>query len=293
VKAIARSLRAYYFEYLCISPLAIFLLVCTFFPIARLISFSFQLPTADSQSGFSLSLIHYQELFSQRAFRQAFGNTIFIAVVSLFLEIILGLALALLLTKNSRIIRFVRPLFILPLAIPTVVVGVIMGYFFSTSGWLNRIFMDMGVLSAPIYWMSGGLPSLCMVALADCWKVTPLVMLILLAGLESIDRTLYKAARIDGAGTWYIFRRITLPLLMPSITAAVIIRGIDAFRIFALPLILMGQNLKVIGTYAYLEYAEFNNPYTAAASAVVLLGMILFAVLVYIRLTGKRGIAAA
>ena len=116
-------------------------------------------------------------------------------------------------------------------------------------------------------------------------------MLILLAGLESIDRDLYRAARIDGANSLYIFRRITLPMLLPFITAAVIIRGIDAFRIFALPLILMGQNLKVIGTYAYLEYAEYSNPYLSAASSVLLLFMILTAVLIYIRAVGRKGMS--
>ncbi len=78
---------------------------------------------------------------------------------------------------------------------------------------------------------------------------------------------------------------------MPWISACVIIRGIDAFRIFALPLILVGQNVKVIGTYAYLEYVEFNNPYTSAASSVILLVMILIAVLLYIKAVGKKGIA--
>jgi trehalose transport system permease protein len=141
--------------------------------------------------------------------------------------------------------------------------------------------------------MAGGVRSLIMVILSDCWKVTPLVMLILLAGLAAIDRDLYRAARIDGAGGFYIFRRITLPLLLPFITAAVIIRGIDAFRIFALPLILMGQNLKVIGTYAYLEYVEYNNPYLSAASSVLLLSMILVAVLIYIKAVGRKGMGLA
>ena len=166
-----------------------------------------------------------------------------------------------------------------------------MSYLFSSLGWINRILADLGLIDSPIYWMAGGIKSLMMVTIADSWKVTPIVMLILLAGLESIDRELYKAARIDGAGSFYIFRRITLPLLMPAITCAVIIRGIDAFRIFALPLILMGQNLKVIGTFAYLEYAEFNNPYASAASSVILLFMILTAVLFYIKVAGRRGLA--
>jgi trehalose transport system permease protein len=167
-----------------------------------------------------------------------------------------------------------------------------MSYMFSTSGWINRILIDLSLMDSPVYWMAGGLKSLLMITLADCWKVTPIVMMILLAGLQSIDRDLYRAARIDGASGFYIFRRITFPLLLPFITMAIIIRGIDAFRIFALPLILMGQNLKVIGTYAYLEYMEYNNPYLSAASSVVLLVMILTGVAIYIKAVGRKGIAA-
>lgn len=285
-----RTIRKYRFEILCILPLMFFLLLFTLTPIIRVIVLSFQ-PAASLGQGPRFTLAHYRNLLAQKAFQEAFFNTVIIAAVSLVLEIGLGLILALILSKNSRSIRFLRPIFILPLAIPTVVVGVIMGYLFSNAGWINRILADLGLIQSPIYWMSGGAKSLMMVALADSWKVTPIVMLILLAGLQSIDNSLYKAARIDGAGTFYIFRRLTLPLLLPSITAAVIIRGIDAFRIFALPLILMGQNLRVIGTYAYLEYTEFNNQYTSAASSVILLFMILAAVLIYIRAVGKRGMA--
>jgi trehalose transport system permease protein len=279
-------IRKYYFEILCILPLVIFILIFTFYPVINTIILSFKSTASFDTKGFNLS--NYQQLLSDKEFREAFFNTLFIALFSLILELGLGLILALMLT--SRIIgqKILRVLFILPLAIPTVVVGVMMGYIFSTSGWLNRICLDLGFIDSPIYWMEGGIKSLIMISIADCWKVTPIVMLILLAGLENIDRSLYKAARVDGASTFYIFRRITLPLLMPSITAAVIIRGIDAFRIFALPLILMGQNLKVLGTYAYLEYMEYNNVYLSAASSVLLLIMILLAVLFYLKLAGKR-----
>ncbi len=309
-----KQIKKHRFEILCILPFITFLLIFTLTPIARVITLSFQSVPALSEGGWftpleksdgslmlpivrgrssltGFTLAHYKALFSQKAFQEAFFNTLFIALVSLILEIALGLVLALFLSGNSGFRRFLRPLFILPLAIPTAVVGVIMGYLFSNSGWINRILTDLGLIKFPIYWMSGGVRSLMMVALADTWKVTPIVMLILLAGFQSIDGSLYKAARIDGAGNFYIFRKITLPLLMPSITAAVIIRGIDAFRIFALPLILMGQNLKVIGTYAYLEYAEFNNYYTSAASSVILLLMIFTAVIIYIKAAGRKGMA--
>lgn len=288
---IIRNIKKYRFEIALIAPLVLFLLIFTLAPIIRTIALSFQQASRVCE-GAAFGLANYKDLFSQESFRQAFFDTIFIALASLLLEVSLGLILALILSSNLRGLRFTRPLFILPLAIPTVVVGVIMSYMFSTSGWINRILTDLSLIDSPIYWMAGGFKSLLMITLADCWKVTPIVMMILLAGLQSIDLDLYRAARIDGASGFYIFRHITLPLLLPFITMAIIIRGIDAFRIFALPLILMGQNLKVIGTYAYLEYMEYNNPYLSAASSAVLLVMILAGVVIYIKAVGKKGIAA-
>ncbi|MGE5308301.1 MAG: carbohydrate ABC transporter permease [Deltaproteobacteria bacterium] len=275
-------------EFFCLLPLLLFLFFFTLIPILGVIGLSF----SPASGGPGLTFANYSGLFSQPEFLSAFFNTLVIALTSLAIELALGLILALVLSGERRSLRFFRPIALLPLAIPTVVAGVAMRFLFSNTGWINRILHDLRLADSPVYWMSGGTRSLLMVALADAWKVTPLVMLILLAGLQSIDRSLYKAARIDGAGTWYTFRRVTLPLLLPSITAAVIIRGIDAFRIFALPLILMGENLKVIGTYSYLEYTEFNDPYASAASSVVLLLMILFAVTVYLRSVGKRGLGA-
>ena len=245
-----------------------------------------------TRSAGGLTLGHYWDLIQTRDFQQAVFNTILIAVGSLSIELILGMWMAVILARNRPGHNTVRTFFLLPLAIPTVVVGVMMSYIFSTSGWLNRIFMDLNLINSPFHWTAGGLKSLLMVILADTWKVTPLVMLILLAGLKSIDRTVYEAARVDGANTFQVFRRISLPLIMPYVTTAIIIRGIDAFRIFALPLVLMGQNLKVIGTYAYVEYMDYENIHLSAASAVVLFAMIMAAVFAYIKLAGREGIQA-
>jgi len=268
-------------------PLVIFLALLTIGPIIKTFICSVTVPQG---GGLTLDLL--RRSFADPGFRQALVNTLVIAGISLSIEIAAGLALALALARSAVSLRLVRALFILPLAVPTVVVGVMMSHVFSRTGWLNRLLMDTGLLDAPVYWMGGDLQSLVMVALADCWKVTPLVMLILLAGLESIDPALYRAARVDGAGAWYTFRRITLPLLAPSLTAAIIIRGVDAFRIFALPLILMGQNLKVAGTYAYAEFVQYNNVHLSAASAAVLFAMIVGALGFYIAATGRKGIAA-
>ncbi|MBD3271170.1 MAG: ABC transporter permease subunit [Elusimicrobia bacterium] len=275
-----RLLKQHRFETLCILPITAYLFIFTLLPVFTV----FKISLTDPATG-SLTAGNFVILFRQAEFRSALINTVIIAVGSLTLEMSFGLLLAMLLSMLGTRGGVFKSIFMMPLAVPTVVAGVMMSYMFSSSGWANRILLDAGIIEQKILWLSGGYTSLFTVMVADAWKVTPLVMLILLAGLQSIDRQLYRAARIDGASGWYVFRWVTLPLLMPSITAAVIIRGIDAFRIFSLALVLMGENLKVIGTYAYLEFAEYNNQYLSAAAAVVLFVLIMTAVLSYFRCT--------
>jgi trehalose transport system permease protein len=112
------------------------------------------------------------------------------------------------------------------------------------------------------------------ILVVELWKVTPLVTLILLAGLEGIPESALEAAQIDGAGPWRRFWYVTLPLLRPAFVTAVVLRATDAFRIFELPLILTGKSLPVLGTFAYSEYYDYNNPFTSAAAASLLLGLI-------------------
>jgi len=285
---VSRFLKKNTFLIFCLSPLVLFLLIFTLLPVIHVFIISFISPHT-----LKFSLINYKTLLTQQEFVTSFFNTLAIALGSLALEIGAGLILALILSSRPKGTGLIKSFFMLPLAIPTVVAAVMMSYLFSSSGWVNRILIDTGIIAEPVIWMKGGVKSIFTVIVADSWKVTPLVMLILLAGLQSIDRQLYQAARIDGAGGFYIFRRITLPLLMPSITAAVIIRGIDAFRIFSLALVLMGENLKVIGTYAYLEYAEYGNRYLSAASSAILFLIIMTAAVFYIRTAGKRGLSPA
>ncbi len=163
-----------------------------------------------------------------------------------------------------------------------------MRYIFDTSGLLNETLLRLGLLRVPYDWTQGGMTTLMTVIAADMWKVTPLVMLILLAGIESIPVELYESARIDGASRWKEFWKITLPLLKPSITMALIIRGIDAFRIFELPLILVGRTEPVMSTYAYFEYFEAININTSAAAGTMLLIMILVTIIGYLRIVGTQ-----
>lgn len=252
--------KKYRTEVLFLLPLLIYLLGFILFPIAHAIILAF----TNYLNGNFPSLASFAYIFNHFQFKEAVFNTLFITIVGLTLELLLGLGLALLLLERFRGRRFFRALMLLPLGIPTIVVAANMRYLFDTNGFLNEILYRIGLIQIPVNWMGGGLHTLFSLVIADMWKVTPLVMLILLAGLESIPREISEAAEIDGASYFKRIRFIFLPLLKPFITMALIIRGIDAFRIFELPLALTGRTVRVMATYSFFEYREYGNVYTSA-----------------------------
>lgn len=281
-------MKKYSTEILLLVPLLLYLLGFTLIPIGQATVLAF----TDYLSGNFPSLASFNYIFGHFQFREAVFNTLFITVAGLSLELLLGLGLALLLLERFRGRKFFRALMLLPLGIPTIVVASNMRYLFDTNGFLNEILYRLGMIEVPLNWMGGGLQTLFSLVVADMWKVTPLVMLILLAGLESIPREVMEAAEIDGASYLKRLRFILLPLLKPFITMALIIRGIDAFRIFELPLALTGRTVRVLATYSFFEYREFGNVYTSAASAAILMVMILIAIGVYLKVVKQREIMA-
>jgi trehalose transport system permease protein len=277
------SLRTKGFEISLTVPLVAYILLLTIVPVL----YAIYLSLIDPASG-AFTLRHYGEILFHFQFRQALFNTLFITFVGLFLELCLGMIMALILSQNFRGQGALRAILLISLGVPTIVAAANMRYIFDTSGLLNETLLRLGVLRVPHDWTEGGIPTLMTIITADMWKVTPLVMLILLAGIEAIPQELYESARIDGASRWNEFWKITLPLLRPSITIVLVIRGIDAFRIFELPLILVGRTEPVMSTYAYFEYFEAVNPNTSAAAGTILLLMILVTILGYLRIMGSR-----
>ena len=251
-------------------------------PVVSTLVLSFRAPEGQWGLGaFRALAAHYQ-------FGEAVANTLAITGLGLAIELSLGLAAAMALASRFRAQGLVRVLLLIPLGVPTIVAASTMRYVFGMVGYLNEVLYRLGLLTLPIDWTGPRWLAVVAVAMADAWKVTPLVMLILLAGLQAIPRELYEAARTDGAGPWPQFWRITLPLLRPALAMAFIIRGVDAFRIFALPLALVGRHLPVLSTFAYVEYLEYGNPHTSAASSALLLVMILVTVGAYLRLAGPE-----
>lgn len=265
-----------------LAPIALYLLGLTLAPVAS----TLWLSVAGETGGITLE--HFRRIAGHYQFGEAVVNTLAITAVGLALELGLGLAAALALASRPRGRTAFQVCLLMPLGVPTIVAAAVMRTVFSTVGYLNEVLLRAHAIRAPVDWVGERTLAILTVAVADAWKVTPLVLLILLAGLETIPGEVYEAARTDGASPWRQFTAITLPLLRPALTMALIVRGVDAFRIFALPLALVGRGLPVVSTYAYVEYLEYGNPHTAAASSVILLVMILVSVLAYLKLAGPE-----
>ncbi|MFW5782033.1 MAG: carbohydrate ABC transporter permease [Candidatus Muiribacteriaceae bacterium] len=227
-------------------------------------------------AGFTLD--NYRKLLDNADFRKGAGNTVAITIIGLIIQFVCAMTIAILLSKKFRGKGFFRTVVLTPLGIPTIVSATIMTYIFDTSGYLNAFLYKIGLIeNVGIDWAQGGILSILMVVFADTWKVLPLMVLLFIAGLESIPASVHEACAIDGSKSWYKFFTIILPLMKPHITIALILRAIDAFRIFELPLILAGTSTTpVISTYTYSEYTRQNYNISAASGTVLTLIIVIF-----------------
>jgi trehalose transport system permease protein len=286
--------RRHTFEIVLVLPLVAYITVLTIAPILDTFRLSFSGP----KTGFG-TLHSYQAIFKDSVFRHAVVNTIIVAILSLILEVGVGLAIALTLHVNFRGRGFVRTVMLVPLGVPTIVSGAVMLLIFARAGYMNSILgLFVGLIDripgvnlkwTNVSWtVTGGWRTLFTVAIADMWKVLPIMTLIFLAGLQSVPEDVYEAADVDGATKWQRFARVTLPLLIPYFTMALILRAIDAFRIFELALVLAGGVEQVLGTYIAGKYLPpTNDPFTSASASIVLFGIIMVFILLYLKFVAR------
>jgi trehalose transport system permease protein len=287
---LVRWLRHYRFELALVLPMVAYVAVLTIAPILDTIRISF---TSRADLSFP-SMASYRTIFGSEVFREAVTNTLIVALLSLALELGVGLAVALALHARFRGRGFVRTVMLVPLGVPTIVSGAVMLLLFSRSGYINSVLATIldplgGEFRAVNWTVAGGMRTLFTVAIADMWKVLPVVTLIFLAGLQSIPEEVYEAADVDGATKWQRFIRVTLPLLIPYMTMAIILRAIDAFRIFELALVLSGRVEPVLGTFIWNRYSPpTSDPFTSAAASIVLFAMIMVFIILYLRFIAAR-----
>ncbi len=238
-----------------------------------------------------VGLRNYVTIAGDARFWGAMAHTAFFAATSIALELSLGLLLALALNRSFRGRGVVRAAVLLPWAIPTVVAALLARFMFESPwGVVDTLLVRAHLAAEPVVWLAGARLAWVPLIVADVWKTTPFVALLLLAGLQTIDRELYEAAAIDGASAWWQLRRITLPLLKPALLVTLVFRTLDAFRVFDLVYVLTGggpgTSTEPISLYTFntlLQNLEFG--YGAALSVVVFAATFALALL-YIRWLG-------
>lgn len=228
------------------------------------------------------SLANYRAVLADPLFWRAFGNNLLIPGASLALELAVGLGLAMVLSAGKgKFSAAAEVTAIVPFALPEIVLLAMARYIFMPRGYLDGALREVGIGSLP--WLIPGSPlSLLTVIVVDAWHITPVVMLIFIAGLQAIPGELYEAAYMDGAGPLATFWYVTLPMLTPSIIAAVVLRGVDALRIFSTTLVLTGaEGVPVLSTYAYQLWTDEQEPRMAMAASVILAVLIVAISLVW------------
>jgi ABC-type sugar transport system permease subunit len=234
---------------------------------------------------------NYLEIVATPRFWSASAHTGMFVIVTLAIELAAGLLLALALDRVTRGRGLVRTAVLLPWAVPTVVVALIWRFMFESPGGLASMVAG-GLGFAPLTWFADPRAAWIPLILADAWKTTPFVAILLLAGLQQIDRSLYEAAAVDGASAWRQFRHVTLPLLKPALLAAALFRSLDAFRVFDLVYVMTGGGpgtaTEPVALYTFatlLQNLDFGRG--AALSMIVFMTAFLVA-LAAIRLFGGR-----
>jgi multiple sugar transport system permease protein len=277
-----------------IAPCFLFVTLFAFYPIVYSFYLSFHrivlgLPSIGQPF---VGLDNYRELMRDGVAMHSLRNTLLFVFSTTSLEMVFGLAIALIINRGFRGRGLVRAAVLVPWAIPTVVSSQMWRFIFNDHYGLLNFFLFGKEVSAYKAWLADTAYSFMAIVAADVWKASSFAGLIMLAGLQGIPDDLYEAARIDGASAWQQFRRITLPLLKPAILVALLFRTMDAFRVFDLVFVMTqggpADATNVLQFYGYKKmFAEGLMGYGSTISVLVFL--ITFAVsLTYIKVVGSR-----
>jgi multiple sugar transport system permease protein len=226
-----------------------------------------------------VGLAHYGALWSDQRFWRSLANTGYLTLISVSLEILLGLGAALLLQRAFPARGLVRALVLTPWFIPTVVAARLWEWMYNPQfGLVNFLLVQSGLFGHGLNWL--GHPTLALHAaiLADVWKTMPFAALLLLAGLQTIPQDVYRAARVDGANMGQAFWRITLPLLAPVLGVALLFRVLDALRVFDVVYVLTGggpaNSTETLSIYAYRLSFQTLQFGLGAAVAVAIVALV-------------------
>lgn len=262
----------------------------TLFPIIYTFVLSFtETPISNPTPQGFIGFRNYLYFLSNPVFWAAIRRTLYFTLVSVGIELILGMGLALLIHARPFGWQFLRTSLIIPWAIPTIVNGAMWRWIYNADyGALNGLLYQLGVIDRYKAWLSDPVTAMNLVIVADVWHSVPFIALILQAALATIPRELEEAAAVDGANVWQRFWKIRFPLLQPAILVALVIRTVEAFRVFDI-IYVITQGGPAFGTVTisyltYLESFSYGRLGGGAALSFLISAFTLIMALLYIRL---------
>ncbi len=287
--------------WLFLTPMIVLMLIVAVWPLARSIWFSFtDTNINDIAAGQWVGLENYfgeYGLFFNPNDEQGFWagdwgisirNTFSFAAVSVVLETLTGLGVALLLNQDFKGRALVRTAVLVPWAIPTIVSAKMWGWMLNDQfGVINTLLLNAGLIGSKIAWTAEPSYALWTVVLVDVWKTTPFMALLVLAALQTVPKDCYEAARVDGVHPLRVFWRITLPLIRQPLMVAIVFRLLDSLRVFDLIYVLTSNGSSTISMSGFVrrEMVEYGNMGFGSAASTSLFLIIMLTAVIFLRLT--------
>ncbi len=276
-------------------PMLVIMITVTGFPLLNTVRLAFTDAslTGTGTHGKWVGLENFWYIVGDTNFRDALGRTFYFSIVSVGIEVVLGILVALLLDQEFRGRTLVRALMVLPWALPTIVNAMMWRLIYNPEyGSLNALLVQTGLLDAYRSWLGDPKVALNMVILADVWKNYPLIALIVLGALQTVPKDLYEAAAIDGANAWMRFWRITFPGILGALSVALILRSIEAFKVFDIIYVMTrggpADATKAASFFVYQESFSYLRAGSGASYALTVTAICGLLIAVYILMLKRQ-----
>ncbi|MBB3185179.1 trehalose/maltose transport system permease protein [Halomonas fontilapidosi] len=285
--------------WLFLAPMLVALALVAGWPLLRTFYFSFTDASLSDTAGAAFigieNYLVYDDgvwygLLTDPVWWTSVWNTLYFSAVSVSLEVVFGVIVALLLNVEFKGRMLVRAAVLIPWAIPTIVSAKMWAWMLNDQfGIINHLLMAIGIIDTPIAWTASASYSMWAVIMVDVWKTIPFVALLVLAALQMLPKDCYEAAEVDGIHPVKVFFRVTLPLITPALLVAVIFRLLDALRVFDVIYVLTSNSTSTMtmSIYARQQLVEFQDVGYGSAASTMLFLIIALAVVIYLYL-GRR-----
>jgi multiple sugar transport system permease protein len=273
-----RRRRPGWVPYVLLAPSVAYLAVFFVLPLLQGLRLAFT--GQDGQWG----LVTVHQLLGDPGFWSSLWNTLIMLAIILPVQLVLALAMSLLVNARLRGSAFWFYVYMLPLGISDLTSGIIWYSVFTQQGWLNSVLQGLGIIHQPYIWLSyqHQLLIIATIVVAEAWRSTSIIVIILVGGLQSIPREYLEAADVFYASPWQKLWHVTLPLLRPTLRTALILRTVLAFEVFATVIALAGSSLSVLATKANNAYTQFQEPHLAAAYGILIMLLSLVSTAVFL-----------